>query len=174
MSTSRWLTVMYTVLIVARHCGYGCLPCLNGDTRLSDCSCVCTKPWFGRYCDDTESPANLTFLNGTIRSPGYRIGRYRNRELFDWFISPVHVSSLATVQLIVESMELESGYDYLEIFTDPPKNSKIIATLTGVSTNFQLTSSLPIGLRFVTDESRVYKGFEISYRVIHGSGKIAL
>ena len=115
-----------------------------------------------------ESPANLTFMKGTIRSPGYRTGRYRNRELFDWFISPAHARSSAIIQITVVNMDLESGYDYVGIFTDPPVNSKPIATLTGVSMDLQLISRPPLGLRFITDDSRVYRGFEINYTVING------
>lgn len=99
-------------------------------------------------------------------------GHYRNGELFDWFISPVHVHSSAVVEMTFTDMDLETSYDVLRVFNDPPVNEKHIATITGSPDVLQIAIRPPIGLQFATDSSKTKRGFHMNYRVVSSRGKL--
>lgn len=65
------------------------------------------------------------------------------------------------------------GYDSLTIYDGPTTNSQSLAKLCGTSKRFDgiLSSSNTIYLKFVSDSSTSYKGFQISYSIVQGKCK---
>ena len=116
----------------------------------------------GQYVIGTSGSATITMCGGVIYDDGGANGQYSNNADFVLTIYPSHPDSMLTFQGWAYT---EGSIDYLRIYegTSPSGNQ-----LWGTSTSSQLDSipytvvtSGPITLKWHTDVSIIYDGFEL-------------
>ena len=100
-----------------------------------------------------------------IYSPSYP-GNYENDQDCTYTI---HAPD-STVTLTIRTLELETTFDYMDIFDGGDNNAALIVRLTGFYTEgiFSSTGS-HMFLRFISDGEITRAGFHLQYRKTTGS-----
>ena len=68
------------------------------------------------------------------------------------------------IELTFDSIALEPGFDYVDVYDGPTLSSKIIARLYGMRPAPLISSGNQMVVRFVSDESVQNRGFSARYR----------
>ncbi len=132
--------------------------------------------WSANYSSVPKSFCNgeseLTNLSGVV-SDGSECQNYYNNADCSWWINP----GVAGSQIILsfDEFDLETNTDLLQVFDGDDENAPLLATLSG--SNFMpnpITSSgESLYLRFTSNESGRFEGFNASYITTQGTGSIA-
>eukprot|EP00058_Branchiostoma_floridae_P008085 XP_002593573.1 hypothetical protein BRAFLDRAFT_125152 [Branchiostoma floridae] len=127
----------------------------------SPITCQSNGQWSGPVptCD-AACGGQRTESSGTIQSPGYP-GQYGNNLNCEWVItSPTG----AVVQLQFERLDLEDGYDILEVRDGTDGSSPLLQRLTGSNTPSPIRSTgSSLYLKLTTDYSVTQTGFRATF-----------
>ncbi|XP_029638725.1 cadherin EGF LAG seven-pass G-type receptor 1 isoform X1 [Octopus sinensis] len=106
---------------------------------------------------------------GIIQSPNFERGTYENNERCEWRI---RLSAGSRVKLTFRHFELEEPqsanakkcWDYIELLDGPENHRTLLTKKCGRSQPETVISKTnEVALNFFSDNSKVYKGFEIEY-----------
>ncbi|KAI8478628.1 CUB and sushi domain-containing protein 3 [Branchiostoma belcheri] len=132
----------------------------------SPITCQSNGQWSGPVptCD-AACGGQRTESSGTIQSPGYP-GQYENNLNCEWVITSPRG---AVVQLQFERLDLEDGYDFLEVHDGADGSSPMLQRLTGSNTPNAISSTgSSLYLKLVTDYSVTQTGFRATFNA-HGN-----
>jgi PKD repeat protein/subtilisin-like proprotein convertase family protein len=111
-------------------------------------------------CTDTES----TNLTGTVYDSGGPLGNYSNNENCGFLIQPPCADEIT---LSFNQFLLESNYDYLRVYDGVDATGILLLTASGgVLPNTVTATSGSMFLRFTSDGSVVYSGFEAQWTTV--------
>ncbi len=110
---------------------------------------------------DKFSSCATTACSDTIYDTGGPYGDYYNDEDYVFTIAP---DSASSVTLKIFSFDLETGYDYLNIYDGADTNAALLGKYTGVISKGSITSTTgPITLRFISDGATTSSGWKLVY-----------
>ncbi|XP_078612620.1 scavenger receptor cysteine-rich domain-containing protein DMBT1-like isoform X2 [Branchiostoma floridae x Branchiostoma japonicum] len=147
----------------------------DSDLRTEEPSTEQTTPsWWDQSTDYwlTAGPhvpcgGHITQASGIIESPHYPNGYFNNADC-QWTIIRYPGS---TVQVVVERYDLESNYDYLNIYDGRSTSSPRLARLSGAgSWRYYYSSSHEVLIHFTSDGSVADNGFRIRFQELYGTG----
>ncbi|XP_023931349.1 blastula protease 10 isoform X1 [Lingula anatina] len=152
------------------------IQCENGGFIGPDCNCKCPEGLGGPYCTDVAKPSGMCggvyeTCQGTIQTPNWP-DNYLNETTCYWFIKAPRGSS---IEVTFSHFNLEDdilhgrqkcGYDWVEIRKFGPEKvgPRYCGNQLHETTATYNVSSLLI--KFSSDDSYTYKGFQATYRVI--------
>jgi hypothetical protein len=118
--------------------------------------------------------ANYTVLDaatfGSISDGSSSTENYRNDVSCGWLIQ--HAAD-TPIELTIQRLRLERGYDSLNVFDGPDTSSNLLVTFTGISEEIEnpivRSSGGKMFVEFASDSSVTDLGFEASYGVAPGN-----
>ncbi|KAF0762933.1 cubilin, partial [Aphis craccivora] len=153
-------------------------PCQNNgqcipELEPGEFSCICTSGYFGQLCESFLEICGGYFdtSNGTLQYPvSNTTATYPSNTNCAWTIE-VNSSRVINISLIWIDIEKTNicSFDYLEIINGDDEDGKVLGKFCGNSlplNNSIISDSNTVTIRFHSDGSKNFRGFQLNYTTI--------
>ncbi|KAL5234243.1 hypothetical protein ACI65C_001653 [Semiaphis heraclei] len=153
-------------------------PCQNNGQCLpefepGEFTCICTNGYFGMFCESFVESCGGYFdtFNGTIKFPDSNTSlTYQSNMNCAWTIdvNSSRVVNMSFVWIDIEKSNICS-YDYVEILNGDDEDGKVLGKFCGNSlplNNSIISDSYTVKVRFRSDGSKNFRGFQLNYTTI--------
>uniref|UniRef100_A0A2H8TEF1 Cubilin n=1 Tax=Melanaphis sacchari TaxID=742174 RepID=A0A2H8TEF1_9HEMI len=149
-------------------------PCINGQcvpgSVNGDFNCICPSGYFGQLCESFLEYCGgyIDTSNGTIQYPvSNTSSTYPSNSNCEWTID-VNSSSVINMSFVWIDIEKTNtcSFDYVEIMNSDDVDGKVLGRFCGNSlplNNSIISDSNIVTVRFHSDGSKNYRGFQLNY-----------